>query len=331
MHLAGSVGDIASGVLFGDELADLFMEAPAVKALKKKYKYKFGRASGSKALVQAFLKAWKEFGGKRQPSIAILQLRLPFDTVESHETTLLHKLLADAGYPVQVVNPEDLDYREGVLRAGDKPVDLIWRNIRAHEFLMHFDLRHALVRAYRDRAVCIVNSFRAELTRKRALLALLTDDQVTAKFPAAERHVIKASVPWTRLVTQSRSIHNGETVDLPEFILKNRERLVLRPNDGSLDAEAPSYDGVLTPEKDWMRALRTALSHGYVVQERSDREVASFPVDQYGELAYRDLNIGLAPHSFLGKAQGCTTRVSAAGGFSTLSGFAPTLILETVK
>ena len=115
---------------------------------------------------------------------------------------------------------------------------------------MHFDLRHALVRAYRDRAVCIVNSFRAELTRKRALLALLTDDQVTAKFPAAERHVIKASAPWTRLVTQSRKIEYRRNRRPARILIsKNRERLVLRPNDGSLDAEAPSYDGVLTPER----------------------------------------------------------------------------------
>ena len=32
--------------------------------------------------------------------------------------------------PVQVVNPEDLDYREGVLRAGDKPVDRLAQHPR---------------------------------------------------------------------------------------------------------------------------------------------------------------------------------------------------------
>lgn len=329
MHLTGSVGDVPSGVLFGEALADLFLEAAPVKALKKKYKYKMSRTGGSKPMIQAVLKAWKEFGGKRQPSIAILQLRLPFDTAESHESALLAALLRESGFGVQVVNPEDLEYRDGALRTSDGAVDLVWRNIRAHEFLMHFDLRHPLVQAYRDRAVCVVNSFRAELTRKRALLALLTDEQVTAKFPAAERHAIKASIPWTRLVTQSKTYYGGGMVDLPEFIVKNRERLVLRPNDGSLDAEAPAYDGLVTPEHAWMRAVRTALSHGYVVQERLEREVDSFPVEQYGELVYRDLTVGVSPHSFMGKSQGCTARVSAAGGFSTVSGYAPTFILES--
>lgn len=325
----GGVGDLASGVLHGEALADVILGSGPMKALKKKYRYKFARTGGSKPLIQAVLKAWKEFGGKTQPRIAVLQLRLPFDTVECNEALLLAELLRQAGYPVQVANPEDLDYRDGVLSTANGPIDLVWRNIRAHEFLMHFDLRHALVRAYRDRAVCVVNSFRAELTRKRALLALLTDEQVTAKFPAAERHAIKASVPWTRLVAQTKTLHNGSLVDLPEFILKHRDHLVLRPNDGSLDAEAPAYDGASTSDRDWARALRTALGHGYVVQQRSDRESLSFPVDSYGDLVYRDFVVGLSAHSFMGKAQGCTTRVTAAGGFSTMAGFAPTFVLES--
>jgi hypothetical protein len=329
VHVWGGVGDLPTGVLYGEALADLYLNSGMMKALKKKYKYKLTRTGSSKPLIQAVMKAWKDFGGKRHPRIAILQLRLPFDTVECNESALLAELLRQSGYAVEIVNPEDLEYRDGVLRSAAGPIDVVWRNIRAHEFLMHFDLRHALVRAYRDRAVCVVNSFRAELTRKRALLALLSDEQVTAKFPAAERHAIKSSIPWTRLVKQTKTQYGGETVDLAEFVMKNRELFVLRPNDGSLDAEAPAYDGAVTPERDWARALRTALSHGYVVQERLERESVSFPVDQYGELVYRDFVVSLAPHSFLGKAHGATARVNAAGGFSTLSGYAPSFILES--
>ncbi|MBA3976307.1 MAG: hypothetical protein C0504_19030 [Candidatus Solibacter sp.] len=329
LQVWGGVGDLPTGVLYGEALADVFLDSGPLKALKKKYKYKLARTGASKPLISAVLKAWKEFGGKTRPRIAILQLRLPFDTVECNESLLLAALLRQSGCHVQVANPEDLNYRDGILSAPNGPIDLIWRNIRAHEFLMHFDLRHALVRAYRDRAVCVVNSFRAELTRKRALLALLTDEQVTAGFPAAERHAIKASVPWTRLVSRSKTYCNGVLVDLPEFILKHRESLVLRPNDGSLDAEAPAYDGASTSDRDWARALRTALGHGYVVQQRGARESASFPIDQYGELVFRDFFVGISAHSFMGKAQGCSTRVAAAGGFSTMAGFAPSFVLES--
>ena len=49
---------------------------------------------------------------------------------------------------------------------------------------MRFDLSHPLVQAYKDHAVCIVNSFRSELAQKKAMFALLTDENLTAKFPA---------------------------------------------------------------------------------------------------------------------------------------------------
>ena len=45
---------------------------------------------------------------------------------------------------------------------------------------MRFTLSHPLVQAYRDRKVCVVNSFRSELSHKKAMFALLTDESLTA-------------------------------------------------------------------------------------------------------------------------------------------------------
>jgi hypothetical protein len=52
-------------------------------------------------------------------------------------------------------------------------------------------------------------------------------------------------------------------------------------------------------------------------------------VDLWGDIVYKDLNVEVHPHAFLGKVQGCSARISAAGGFSTLAGMAPAFILET--
>ena len=84
--------------------------------------------------------------------------------------------------------------------AAISPIDLIFRRVKVQEFLVRFDLSHPLLRAYRDRAVCMVNSFRSELAQKKAIFDLLTDEDITADFPAAERKAIKEFVPWTRVV-----------------------------------------------------------------------------------------------------------------------------------
>ena len=76
------------------------------------------------------------------------------------------------GYRTEVISPDQLEYRNGVLRRGDFTIDLIYRRVRVSEFLVRFDLNHPLVRAYRDRAVCVVNSFRSEMAQRRAIFDL---------------------------------------------------------------------------------------------------------------------------------------------------------------
>lgn len=327
LHMTGSQADLPAGVLYSEALSNLFYDIPSVKDIRKRFK--LSKTGGSKPLVQALLKAWKQFGGRNNPVIGVLEFRQAFETAESHESMLLVELFRKSGYHAEIVSPDQLEYRDGLLRAGETVLDVVYRNLRAHEFLMRFDLRHPLVRAYRERRVCVVNSFRTELTRKRALLALLTDPDVYKAFPAAERNAILETIPWTRVVTMGKTTSPaGEIVDLPAYLLQHREELVLRPNDSTND-ELPTFDGAATSEQAWERAVRTAVRASYVAQQRVPEHPVSFPVDLYGDIVYRELNVEVHPHVFLGKVQGCSARIAGAGSFSTLTGMAPAFILET--
>lgn len=327
VHFTECRAELPSGVIFGEMLGEIYYEAALVKEFRKRYK--LSKTGGVKPLLHALLKAYKEFGGKsKKPSIAILEFRNPFQTPETAESAALVSLLQAQGYGAQLVAPEQLEYRNGVLRSGDFVIDMIYRGVKAQDFLLRYDLSHPLVRAYREGRVCVVNSFRSELTRKKALFGLLTDETITAGFPAAERKAIRESIPWTRVVANTKASYGGKEVDLTEFILQNREKLVLRPNDDV--AEQHSFDGAYTDQSAWERALRQALRIPYVVQERLDPKPVQFPVDYYGDIVLRDMNVDVHPHAFLGKVHGCSSRISAAGnsGFSSLSGLAPTFILD---
>ena len=80
-----------------------------------------------------------------------------------------------------MVSPEQLEYRNNVLRHGDFTIDIVYRRIKLQEFLVRFDLKHPLVRAYKERAVCMVNSFRADIGSKSAIFDLLTDEAITGE------------------------------------------------------------------------------------------------------------------------------------------------------
>ena len=317
--------DSPSGAGYAEVLADLFLEAPPVKEFRKRHT--LARVGGKKHLLNALLKAYKQHSGNhKKPNVAIVEFRPTYATQSEYE--LFRDFFRDEGYSVEIVSPDQLEYRNGVLRKGSFEIDLVYRRISVQEFLLRFDLTHPLVRAYRDRAVCVVNSFRSELAHKKAMFGLLTDDSVTGKFPAAERKAIREHVPWTRLVTPGKTTYQDQTVDLPEYITQNREKLVLKPNDDYSDLH--TFFGFELDDAAWERALKQAMRAPYVVQERVDPVRSVFPLCTYGMLEFRELQVDVHPHAYLGKVQACSSWISTGKtGFSSAAGIAPTFIIES--
>jgi hypothetical protein len=327
LRFVGYAADTPAGAIYGEVLNNAFYDAPPVKEFRKKYP--LSKMGGTKPLLQSLLKAYKEFGGKRKPNIGILEFRQPFQSSEGGEYGLLTELFRREGYEAEVISPDQLDYRGGVLRKGNFEIHLIYRRVRVSEFLVRFDLNQPLVRAYRERAVCVVNSFRSELAQKKAMFDLLTDEKITGSFPSVERKAIRDFIPWTRVVTLRKTEYHEEVVDLPEFIIANRERLVLKPNDDSTDRH--SFVGGELDTTGWERALKVALRGGYVVQEITKPLKTLFPLNRYGSVEMRELVVDVHPHTYLGRVNGCSSWVSPASeaGFSTISGLAPTFILDS--
>jgi hypothetical protein len=315
------------GAIYGEILNNIFYDLPPVQEFRKKNP--LAKTIGTKPLIDAILQTYKDFGGKRKPQIGILEFRQSFQSFDSGEFALITEMFEREGFSTQIMTPDQLEYRNGVLRRGDFEVDLIYRRVRASEFLIRFDLNHALVRAYRDRAVCIVNSFRSELAQKRAIFALLTDAEVTSSFPLNERKALRDFIPWTRMVTNGNTVYREQTVDLPAFIHSNRERLVLKPNEE--DADKTTFVGTDLDDAEWERAFKTALRESYVVQESSAPLQSTFPVHRYGSIEMRDMYVDVQPHTVLGKVGGCATWLSPVqkNSFSRVAGLAPTFLLES--
>jgi uncharacterized circularly permuted ATP-grasp superfamily protein len=323
LHVMQYNADALSGAAYSEGLSDLFYDCPPVKEFRRRYN--LTRIGGKKPFLSALLKAYKMFGGGKRPHIAILEFR---NSTGRSEYEIFRDYFRAEGYQTELVSPEQLEYKNGVLRANGFNIDLIYRRISAQEFLLRFTLNHPLVQAYRDHKVCIVNSFRSELSHKKAMFALLTEEPLVAKFPLNERKAIKEHVPWTRVVKAGSTVYRGETVDLLDFIKKNRETLVLRPNDEYTDLH--SFVGHEHDEGSWARALREAIRAPYVVQESVKPVRTLFPLMNYGHLEFKEMQVDVQPQAFLGKVAGCSSYVSSsgAGNYSPASGIAPTFIID---
>ena len=324
LSLQGFDASNAIGLVYSERLADVFLDLPLVKQFKRG-RYRLSKLGATKHLVAAVLNAWKEFGGKGRPNIAIVEFK---EQLRSHpgEGALLAEVFYQSGAPARVVFPEELEYTHGKLRAADFEINLVFRRLSTRELVVRFDLSHPLLLAYRDRAICLVNSFRSEIGHRRALFDLVTDEGVTAHLSTADRKLIREFVPWTRVVAQKKTKYWDQSIDLPEFIRSSRDRLVLRPNEDT-DGQRV-FAGAELDQAAWERALRTALRSPYVVQERLSSASQKFPLFYYGELEMKDVEISVHAHVFNGKMHGASAlvRTPAWGSSSVL--VAPVLLLE---
>ncbi len=329
LHLVQYNADSPTGVAWADNLSELFYNAAPVKEFRKKHP--LSRVGGKKHLLSALLSTYKQFKGRGKPRIAIMEFRPSFSTTTS-EFELYRDYFREEGYEAEMVSPDQLEFKNDVLRRGNFEIDLVYRRVSVQEFLQRFDLSHPLVQAYRAKKVCIANSFRSELAHKKAMFALLTDEEVTAKFPAAEKKAIREHVPWTRLISTAKTTYRNKKVDLQEFILKHREKLVLKPNDDY--SGQGSFFGWEMNDDSWERALRQASRLPYVVQEKVEPAKSVFPIlSDTGGLELREMRVDVYPQAYLGRILSCSSWVSAGSttGFASSAGLAPTFILEGAK
>lgn len=272
------------------------------------------------ALLDALLASYHEWGGRASPpAIAIVDWReVPTWT----EFEILRDAFVDAGVPTIVCDPRDLTFENGVLAAHGHRVDLVYRRVLVNDIVARRAECGTLVRAYQARAVCVANTLRCKLAHKKAFFAALTDPANASMFSSAEHAVIRASVPWTRLLGESHTDKDGRRADLPELAARGREHLVLKPNDEY------GGKGVLLgwelSDAEWRGNIDAALADppgSWIVQERIPVRREVFPqFDAEGHTEMRDVLVDLAPYLFRGRMGGYLTRLSATGLANVTSG-----------
>ena len=296
-----------AGPAYSQGLAELFDEGSVMRRFRESFDVRYYRPVPQ--LLEALLASYRDWGGTATPPrIAIVDWR---DVPTFSEFELLRDAFTTAGVPTSIADPRDLVFDGRTLVADGQGIDLVYRRVLINDMVARPDECRALVDAYRARAVCVANSLRCKIPHKKAFFAVLTDDSYASLFTPAERDVIAAHVPWTRMVREERA----------EDLRRRREQLVLKPND--------EYGGTgvtlgwETSESAWDAAIERALQEserGWVAQERISVRREVFPVCADGTGIDRDMLVDFAPYVFRGRVAGFLTRLSATGLANVTSG-----------
>ena len=315
-----------AGPSFNDVLTEMFYALPVMREFLRRWDVRPLPARHN--VLHALLSAYEAWSGTRAtPRIAVLDW---LDVPTRREFTLFQEYAERQGIRCVVVDPRHAEFGGGKLTFDGVPVDLIYKRVLISELVERGGTDHPVVRAVRERAVCMVNPFACKILHKKASLAVLSDERNASLFSSQEREVIAANVPWTRVVEERRTTHGDDVVDLVEFIVDQKDQLVLKPND--------EYGGkgiVLGWEVDdaaWAEALRTALREPYIVQERVALPSEPYPSFVDGRLVVADRMLDTAPYVVYGHyVDGCLTRLSTAALLNVTAGggsSVPTLLVE---
>ena len=166
----------------------------------------------------------------------------------------------------------------------------------------------------------MVNPFRCKPIHKKAIFAVLTDDELQQLFNRRGAGRDRAPTSPGRAACAEGTTHarRARRIDLPAFIRENRDRLVMKPNDEY------GGKGVFIGWEMTRRGMGGGAAPRRCVPPTSCRRrsscCASVPRARSPTLGFRDLVVDLDPFVFEGEVEGFLTRLSGTSLANVTSG-----------
>lgn len=145
---------------------------------------------------------------------------------------------------------------------------VFFNNIKIHILIEIYGgiVTPKIIEQFKKGNIHIYNGPITRVLSNKLNLVLLSENQDGDLFSPEEREIIKKYIPWTRKIAGGETHYNGKSIDLREFVISHRERLVLKPSGG--------YGGIgvaigkKTAESEWKQLVQQAFNQkGWLVQE----------------------------------------------------------------
>ncbi|MEJ7847627.1 MAG: hypothetical protein WKF92_06030 [Pyrinomonadaceae bacterium] len=322
-------GESPAGIAYADSATAIFQTLPVMQKFAERYEIR--ELSGRPKMLEVLLNCYEEFLGKKpdeNPVIAIVDLK---DLPTIKEFELFRDYFESQGYTSLICSPDELEFANGKLYFGGTKIDIVYKRLLVNEYLPIMEAHPALLNAYRGGAICMVNSFRGKLVHKKAIFAILTNENYAHLFSDIELAAISKHIPWTRKFREETTVNKSDNIDLVDWTRKNPHKLVLKPNDDY--GGHGIFIGWNSSEAEWETAIQAALTDGdYLVQERVKTAKEMFPtlIDGGDKFHMVEQLVDLDPLLFNGVVGSAFTRLSSTelANVSSGGGMVPTFIIK---
>jgi uncharacterized circularly permuted ATP-grasp superfamily protein len=320
--------DSPAGIAYADILEDGFRELFRNYPLFDSWKITFTRRQD--LLLKSLLLCYAQYRSHarhmpEKPVIAIVD----WEGVSTYSEFQLHeKHFTGKGYKTLICSPKQFSIKNGRAMVHDEEVHLVYRRVITRELLQQYEQVVEFIQCVKEGLVCCCNSFRSYIVGNKKVLSLISNPRFQDILNRNELKMIQQTIPWTEILADNEVIFRGEHVHLRDFIIENKDLLVLKP--ANMYGGKNVYIGLETSQETWDRVMNQHIEdESWVVQE-----YVEIPTDIYPEIgegiSFKRKNVNINPYALLGKYSGTITRVSdsAVINVSAGGGLVPTLGAE---
>lgn len=226
----------------------------------------------------------------------------------TNEVDLIADGLRSLGVETEIVDACGLTIGDRCLRTeSGLSVTLIYNKLDQLELINSVGARGYL-QAAADNMFTFVNPLICQtILEDKAILAVLSGPRFAEEFTAGQRSLVARHVPWTRVLRPGRTTDpDGAVVDLPDFVLRHRDQLVLKPRN--LTRGEGVHIGPRTAPETWTTEVGHALASGsHVVQRYVTLPSIAVP---YRDAGWVRMLHGLDVYLFAGRGVGFQCRAS---------------------
>jgi hypothetical protein len=236
------------------------------------------------------------------------------ESTNLEEVERLAEVFRRHGLDIARLTAEGLwELRSGRLWFGELDLDLILflEPTLFGNFLQAHGLEHPIMQGLASGSCRYFGGLaRTLFLMSKRVFAALSDPRFSHLVPPEVSGLVARSIPWTRIVSERRTPHGGDDVDLLPFVATHRDMLVLKPPYGFGGADVVL--GWQTVPEAWHRTVQRALEEAWIVQERVFAPTDLYPMWRDGQLVYEELFWDLDPYVWNGKTcDGCLVRTGA--------------------
>lgn len=250
-----------------------------------------------------------------RPKVAIVDF---VDKGTSAEFEEFKDAFQKRGLECKIVDPRDLEYKNGRLVYKDFEIDLVYRRAVTKDILDRYSEISDFIEAYKAGAFIMFGSFRSQLMHSKLIFQILKDENRLEIFDDKERKFIKDHIPNTKKLISYE--------DYKE-LLENKDRYILKPYDGY------ASQGIIVGKDMSVEAFEESLKkikpNTYIYQEFFSVETTPFVVfGENGNLHVEEFSHVIGLFSYCEKFKGMYSRI---GQKSIISGASTYFMAPNIK